>query len=141
MTTLVPTEYISVKTLGAKGDGTTDDTAAIQLAMSTGGNIYFPKGTYKVTSVITIQSNTTLFADKNATISSTMPTIALSYQGQFITAGAVSNISIKGLNFSNTVAKGFAVLYSAYAITNLDMRENECTGCALLFAFDGEFPI
>jgi hypothetical protein len=47
-------DYINVKDYGAKGDGTTDDTTAIQAAIAamwTSGNgrqLYFPKGTYIV---------------------------------------------------------------------------------------------
>lgn len=43
----------SVKDFGAKGDGTTDDTAAVQAAITAGGAIYFPPGTYKLSSQIT----------------------------------------------------------------------------------------
>lgn len=50
-------EFISVKDFGAVGDGTTDDTAAIQAGVTflstTGGTLFFPVGTYKVTSEIT----------------------------------------------------------------------------------------
>jgi len=38
--------WASVKWFGAVGDGVTDDTAAIQAALSTGGNVLFPEGTY-----------------------------------------------------------------------------------------------
>jgi hypothetical protein len=37
---------------GAKADGVTDDTAAIQAALDKGGIIYFPAGRYKVTSLL-----------------------------------------------------------------------------------------
>lgn len=49
----------SVKDAGAVGDGTTDDTAAIgtaidsALAAVNGGVVYFPRGTYRTTSLIT----------------------------------------------------------------------------------------
>jgi len=54
---------INVKSFGAKGDGSTDDTAAIQAAINsldgtgTGGIIYFPASTadYIVTSTLTYQ--------------------------------------------------------------------------------------
>jgi hypothetical protein len=47
------------KQFGAKGDGVTDDTVAIQNAINStlsinGGRLYFPSGTYKITSPITI---------------------------------------------------------------------------------------
>ncbi len=55
---LVGPAIINVKGYGAKGDGTTDDTAAIIaciIALATsGGFIYFPPGTYLVTSSLTI---------------------------------------------------------------------------------------
>lgn len=50
-------DTVSVKDFGAVGDGVTDDTVAIQAAInSSAGNlaVYFPAGTYKVTSQITI---------------------------------------------------------------------------------------
>lgn len=51
-------DWKNVKTAyGAKGDGSTDDTAAIQAALNTVANgvtIYFPPGTYKVSSTLVI---------------------------------------------------------------------------------------
>jgi hypothetical protein len=45
-------QSVSVKDFGATGDGVTDDTAAILLAFQNGGHVVFPKGTYKVTTVL-----------------------------------------------------------------------------------------
>lgn len=49
-------DYVSVKDFGAIGDGSHDDTAAIQAAVNYKNGflaIFFPPGTYKVTSTIT----------------------------------------------------------------------------------------
>src|SRR2546423_2836921 len=44
---------LSVKDYGAKGDGFTEDTAAVQNAVNAanGGTLYFPPGTYIISSV------------------------------------------------------------------------------------------
>lgn len=51
-------DWVNVKTVyGARGDGTTDDTAAIQAALNTatlGVTLYFPSGTYKISSPLVI---------------------------------------------------------------------------------------
>ena len=51
----------NVRDFGAVGDGTTDDTAAIQAALDSGAaRIYIPDGDYKVTGTLTLQPNTHL---------------------------------------------------------------------------------
>lgn len=47
-------EVVSVKDFGAKGDGTTDDTAAIQACINAHKRAYFPAGTYRVTASIVL---------------------------------------------------------------------------------------
>lgn len=52
-------EVVSVKDFGATGDGATNDTAAIQAAMTAvdaadGGTVLFPTGNYKITSDINV---------------------------------------------------------------------------------------
>lgn len=46
--------YANVKEYGAKGNGTTDDTAAIKTAIASGLDLYFPKGTYKITQAVSL---------------------------------------------------------------------------------------
>lgn len=52
---------INVLDYGAVGDGTTDDTAAIQAAVDANpnGTVFFPTGAYKVTDTITVEYNNT----------------------------------------------------------------------------------
>lgn len=50
-------ESVSVKDFGAVGDGNADDTAAIQAALNTHQPVYFPDGTYKVSSALTAHNS------------------------------------------------------------------------------------
>lgn len=56
-------DSISIKDFGAVGNGTTDDTIAIQNALNASLFVYFPPGTYKITSPLTIQTNQHLYGD------------------------------------------------------------------------------
>tara|TARA_R110000868_G_scaffold106180_1_gene291317 strand:+ start:723 stop:2747 length:2025 start_codon:yes stop_codon:yes gene_type:complete len=57
-------QSVSVKDFGAIGNGSTDDTAAIQNAINSvrTGTLYFPKGTYKVSDTINIGTDGTVTA-------------------------------------------------------------------------------
>ena len=49
-------DYANVKNYGAKGDGTTDDTAAFSSAIASGNDLYIPDGEYIITGAIDIGS-------------------------------------------------------------------------------------
>lgn len=53
-------EY-NVKDYGVVGDGVTDDTTAIQTVLDLGGRIYFPAGTYLVSTQIRYASNSFIY--------------------------------------------------------------------------------
>ncbi len=61
-------DFISVRDFGAKGDGVTDDTTAIQTALDLSTKVYIPSGTY-VHTQLSIPSNTVICgAGKGSTI-------------------------------------------------------------------------
>jgi parallel beta-helix repeat protein len=62
---LAASRTLDVRSFGAKGDGVTDDTAAIQSALDAAGasggqTVLFPAGTYKLTDTLFVDSNTSL---------------------------------------------------------------------------------
>lgn len=57
----------NVLDFGAKGDGKSDDTLAIQKAIDAGGTVYFPQGEY-LTGTLYLKSNGGLFLDGGAVI-------------------------------------------------------------------------
>jgi len=124
-------EWVSVKDFGAKGDGSTDDTAAIQEALTQSANkcLYFPDGTYKISSTLTAPAFITI--------------LGASEYGSIINGAALSTnqaiLSITGsqYNISNLkfVGSGTQLGISAYngyfnTYTNLYFT-NLKTGLAL----------
>lgn len=59
--------FLSVRSAGARGDGSTDDTAAIQSALNTavssGRILYFDQGTYRVTNTLYIPPNSRIVGE------------------------------------------------------------------------------
>lgn len=64
-------DVLNVKDFGAKGDGSTNDTSAIQAALnrasSTKTPLFMPSGTYMIRNTLYINSNTTIIGVKNQT--------------------------------------------------------------------------
>jgi parallel beta-helix repeat protein len=92
-------QYISVKDFGATGDGSTDDAAAVQLALNVAGNIYFPAGTYSIGTTLNVLSNTQVLLDQNATV------IAKStLSGKLFSVSGKTNVKITGGIFNGNKA-------------------------------------
>jgi polygalacturonase len=108
-------ESVSVKDFGALGDGVTDDTAAIQATINealseSGRKVFFPAGTYRVTSSINLNSDDTHLIGEGAYATNiyrdftTGPTISIGKSsGTVIRASGVSSMSF-GLNTGSTQA-------------------------------------
>ena len=120
----IPLDWFNVKDHGAKGDGSTDDTAAVQEAITAaskaGGTVYFPAGKYKV--VPTADS----------------PALSVTSDGvRLVGAGAQASTLVKGANGillrisgAPTDSKGVEHVHYC-AVENLGFNGNAKTGLLL----------
>jgi sugar lactone lactonase YvrE len=53
-------QWVNVQTLDVKGDGKTDDTAALRAAINTHPALFFPSGTYRVTGPLKLKPDTVM---------------------------------------------------------------------------------
>jgi len=90
--------FVSIKTFGAVGDGTTDDTTSIQNTITSvqasGGTVFFPAGTYKITSSLTSTGRVTfLGVGYNAT-----PNLRFNLDGRYF---GTTNPTVAGTTWNN----------------------------------------
>lgn len=104
------TLFYNVKTYGALGNGNNDDTTAIQAAINaaavSGGRVYLPAGTYKITDVLTLASWVYIFGDSDAssTGASTIKQTTANkdvFRGTNTTSG-MTNVVISNLRLEGT---------------------------------------
>lgn len=109
-------QSVSVKDFGATGDGSTDDAAAVQLALNVAGNIYFPAGTYSIGTTLNVLSNTQIILDQNATV------IAKStLSGKLFSVSGKTNVKFTGGIFdgnkaSATSSTDVIYIYNSYYV-------------------------
>lgn len=104
--------FVNVKSYGAVGDGVADDTLAVQAAINASDGVFFPTGTYLVSSPITLKANNTIVGEGASSV--------ISYTGTangrgafFVNSGSdtafVDNITISDLKILGQVASlGFS---------------------------------
>lgn len=127
---------VNVKDHGAVGDGSTDDTAAMQSAITgsvSGAIIFFPAGTYIISATLLLKANrtylgagrTSVIKQKNATLIPYMMDIA-SGEPSPRTDIRIEDIFLDGNRASNTVYTGG----SGFAQNN-GLRLFNCIDCTL----------
>lgn len=96
-------ESVSVTDFGATGNGTTDDTAAIQAAVNTGLPVYMPPGTYYVTNAITLKNGQILRgAGRTATMFKITTTFNMTANGVLILGTGEPGAQVFDVGFTFT---------------------------------------
>lgn len=99
--------YVNVKTLGAKGDGITDDTEIIKQAIAMNKPLYFPEGIYIISESIEITNPVNWLGQGNKTIFNSRPISDLypNYVKPLFDFSSSNNIILKGFSSNNSTFK------------------------------------
>jgi hypothetical protein len=149
-------ESVSVKDFGAKGDGTTDDTNAIQNALnsSTLGTIFFPSGTYIISSPINVPVSVSIVGESavgtiikmanGANIAAILQTKNFAtLTGTTSTGGTfrsyIGGITIDGNKANNTAGVGIRLYGKGYTLQNIAIANCYSTGLYTEYAGTDDF--
>ena len=123
-------ETVSVKDFGAVGDGVTNDTVAIQAALSYlngigGGTLFIPDATYRVTASLIGSDNTTITGSRQAVLFFDTLDFGSTYQGGIVfNSGAVATyVSPRSYTLSGP-------LYENCWVIGITLRSNGAYGNA-----------
>ena len=115
-------EWVNARTLGARGDDRTDDTAALQRAIDAHRVVYLPAGFYRVSDTLRLRADTVLIGLHPSLTRIVLPDSTLGYQGvgapKALLASAVggdASVSGIGLDTGGINPRATALLWKAGA--------------------------
>ena len=137
-------DIVNVKdpAFGAKGDGTTDDTTAIQAAndsLASGGTLFFPKGTYKITSTLNLKRNGMRWVGdgfENTNIAYVNAAGGTAVAGHTSNLSTITNCEITEITFSSTAAATDPAIYldittMSYSRFDVNMQTRRVNGVCI----------
>ena len=132
-------QTVSVKDFGAVGDGVTNDTTAIQNALSTGKSVYFPSGTYNISSALVPSANQLIYGagQQNTIIQQT------SASANGFTLSAISWVYIQQLSIVSTAVSptGAAISVTAGGNNFIDAVQTASFFKGFLFTSTGTLTV
>jgi len=118
-------DTVSVKDFGALGDGLNNDTTFIQTALDSGAkNVYFPTGTYKVYTGITLPNNVSMYGDGPAAtiIDGSGATIGgMPYQAAHIRTNIGTKVALPALTEGVSQGSNYLKFTSAHGLCANDL--------------------
>ena len=132
-------ESVSVLDFGAVGDGVTDDTVAIQAAVTAaaGKSLYIPAGTYLISAVINVSSNTYIYGDPNNTTLKIYPQAYTANGPRLVTCANKSNITYLNIVFDGnagnvgTLIQPVTQVFNSTNVSYKNCTFQNCEGIAI----------
>lgn len=134
------TLFYNVKDFGAKGDGSTDDTAAVQAAVDAssgnGGVIWFPPGDYMILGYVLLTDNLRITGSQATLYKGNGKSTYCFFVGlsgaNFGYGGGVNNITIENLSFRGDLANNHAIsCVSAHRLRGLTVQNCNFIECSI----------
>lgn len=135
---------VSVRDVGAIGDGLSDDTDAIEAAAEhagAGSQVYFPPGVYQISRTVTLPANQTWSGPTmNMDSTGTRTIIRSSAAAPVIScqAGTIQSLRIEGPGAGVVGSVGLYVRASSFTLRDVAIRD-VATGVELLQLWYGQF--
>lgn len=135
-------ESVSVKDFGATGDGTTDDTVAIQAALASGASVYLPTGNYLITDSLNFTTAGQTFHGDGRTDSviKVKNTFNMSATGVFVFTSGEPGPQLQdiGISFNqpDTAVRASLTVYPV-TILAVDCPRFQITNCRITNATNG----
>jgi parallel beta-helix repeat protein len=125
---------VNVRSFGARGDGNTDDTAAIALAMKQGAgkNVYFPSGTYLISEPIHVPSDTTVLGNGGSSILKTDTTGVHLFVCKRSVGVTIRSLKFVGVFGKSTTANSAVIITESSNCRVLDCEATGMSGMVFL---------
>jgi hypothetical protein len=129
-------QVVNAKDYGAVGDNSTDNTAALQAALTAaaGGTLFIPKGAYRVTSQLNVPNRTTIVGEGPVSTEIYYRTTSTTLFNQLFNFDNVDNIQIEKIGLICDIGGGCQNTVGIYcsgdvgAITEIDLSEVYISG-------------
>lgn len=128
---MIEGSVVNVKDYGAVGDGVTDDASAIQAAIdsigASGGEVFFPSGTYLVNAQIDLKTRLTILGEER---NNTSIKAGAAITSVLSLTGTAFNVRIKHIdvNGNGLATKGVSIVGTLTSMAHLHMEDVLCSG-------------
>jgi hypothetical protein len=129
-------QVVNAKDYGAVGNNLTDDTAALQAALTaaTGGTLFIPKGAYRVTAQLNVPNRTTIVGEGPISSEIYYRTTSTTILNQLFNFNNVDNIQIEKMGLICDIGGGCQNTVGIYcsgdagSVTEIDLSEVYISG-------------